>query len=73
MVKIEFTKIERDNEDLQYNLRKRMLDIEMKVSCSVEEIGKTMEEVHWFKKHMESYVKMAKEKGVKESCKKLEN
>jgi len=50
-----------------------MLDIEMKVSCSVEEIGKTMEEVHWFKKHMESYVKMAKEKGVKESCKKLEN
>lgn len=50
-----------------------MLDIEMKVNCSVEEIGKTMEEVHWFKKSMESYVKMAKEKNGKESCKKLES
>ena len=48
-----------------------MLDIEMKVNCSVQEIGKMMEELHWFKKHSESYAKIAKEKNVKESCKKL--
>ncbi len=31
-----------------------------------------MEEVHWLKKHAESLVKIAKEKSVKESCKKLD-
>jgi hypothetical protein len=44
----------------------------MKVNCSVEEIAKMMEEVHWFKKYADNFVKMAKEKNGKESCKKLE-
>jgi len=44
----------------------------MKVDCSVEEIAKMMEEVHWFKKQAESFVKMEKEKNVKESNKKIE-